>query len=88
MTMNIIGILRTVAVDGNKYIVECSTEQLDAQNSSRRNLMSEEKKTKVTNEQLFEALVVLDQKLNLILNVFNKIQDKVEKSEATEEVKN
>ncbi len=50
--------------------------------------MSEEKKTKVTNEQLFEALVVLDQKLNLILNVFNKIQDKVEKSEATEEVKN
>ena len=51
--------------------------------------MSEEKVKKVTNEQLFEALVVLDQKLNLILNVFNKIQDKVEKSEATEdEVKN
>lgn len=50
--------------------------------------MSEEKVKKVTNEQLFEALVVLDQKLNLILNVFNKIQDKVEKSETTEEVKN
>ena len=51
--------------------------------------MSEEKVKKVTNEQLFEALVVLDQKLNLILNVFNKIQDKVEKAEATEdEVKN
>lgn len=50
--------------------------------------MSEEKKTKVTNEQLFEALVVLDQKINLILNVFSKIQDKVEKAESTEEVKN
>lgn len=51
--------------------------------------MSEEKVKKVTNEQLFEALVVLDQKLNLILNVFNKIQDKVEKAETTEdEVKN
>ncbi len=50
--------------------------------------MSEDKVKKVTNEQLFEALVVLDQKLNLILNVFNKIQDKVEKAETTEEVKN
>lgn len=50
--------------------------------------MSEEKAKKVTNEQLFEALVVLDQKLNLILNVFSKIQDKVEKAESTEEVKN
>lgn len=50
--------------------------------------MSEEKKTKVTNEQLFEALVVLDQKMNLILNVFNKIQDKVDKAEAEEATKN
>lgn len=48
--------------------------------------MSEEKK-KVTNEDLFNALVVIDQKLNLILSVFNKIQDKVEKAEDTE-VKN
>lgn len=50
--------------------------------------MSEEKKTKVTNEQLFEALVVLDQKMNLILNVFSKIQDKVDKAEAEEATKN
>lgn len=48
--------------------------------------MSEEKK-KVTNEDLFNALVVLDQKMNLILSVFTKIQDKVEKAEETE-VKN
>lgn len=48
--------------------------------------MSEEKK-KVTNEDLFNALIVLDQKMNMILSIFAKIQDKVEKAEETE-VKN
>lgn len=60
--------------------------QLGAINPSGDKIMSEEKK-KVTNEDLFNALVVLDQKMNLILSVFAKIQDKVEKAEDTE-VKN
>lgn len=54
--------------------------------------MVEEKKAKVTNEDLFNALVVLDQKMNMILSVFNKIQAKIEEAEKetdiSEEVQN
>ena len=54
--------------------------------------MAEEKTKKVTNEDLFNALVVLDQKMNMILSVFNKIQAKIEEAEKetdiSEEVQN
>lgn len=54
--------------------------------------MAEEKVKKVTNEDLFNALVILDQKMNMILSVFNKIQAKIEEAEKetdiSEEVQN
>lgn len=54
--------------------------------------MAEEKVKKVTNEDLFNALVVLDQKMNMILSVFSKIQSKIEEAEKetdiSEEVQN
>lgn len=65
---------------------------MGAENPSGDNKMAEEKVKKVTNEDLFNALVVLDQKMNMILSVFNKIQAKIEEAEKetdiSEEVQN
>lgn len=65
---------------------------MGAENPSGDNKMAEEKTKKVTNEDLFNALVVLDQKMNMILSVFNKIQAKIEEAEKetdiSEEVQN
>lgn len=40
---------------------------------------------KVKNEDLFDALVVIDQKLNMLLEILTKVNDAVEK--AKEETK-
>lgn len=37
---------------------------------------------KVSNEDLFDALVVIDQKLNMLLEIFNKVNAEVDKAKA------
>jgi hypothetical protein len=41
----------------------------------------EEKKTKVNNEDLFNALVVIDQKLNMLLEILTKVNTAVEEAQ-------
>jgi hypothetical protein len=41
----------------------------------------EEKKTKVHNEDLFNALIVIDQKLNMLLEILTKVNTAVEEAQ-------
>lgn len=40
-----------------------------------------EKKERISNEKLFEALVVIDQKLNILIDILTKVNTVVEESQ-------